>query len=328
LATGTTDHRSESNKINAAGCQPVPLTRSVRPVTHDWRHLGIAFSGAVARPALPPPPPHWARSLPELGRSNERPFLLGGHDTLFHSPSTSAIERRQSSASFLLAVSLAFDGPRMLLRPPVRPTLAVGFVWPCLPTSAAKPPSGERWLHEIKHDGFRLIARKIGSRVKLYSRSGNDLTYRFPLIVEAVAKLRVRSCIIDGEAVACADDGLSSFDRICYRQNDASVFMWAFDLIELDGDDLRLDRLEARKGALATLLMRAAPGLRLNEHMDEDDGPVVFYHACKLGFEGIVSKHKDSRYHSGRSRYWIKSKNPLSPAVRREAEIDWQRWPR
>jgi bifunctional non-homologous end joining protein LigD len=74
--------------------------------------------------------------------------------------------------------------------------------------------------------------------------------------------------------------------------------------------------------------MRAAPGLRLNEHMDEDDGPVVFYHACKLGFEGIVSKHKDSRYHSGRSRYWIKSKNPLSPAVRREAEIDWQRWPR
>jgi bifunctional non-homologous end joining protein LigD len=147
-----------------------------------------------------------------------------------------------------------------------------------LPTSAAKPPSGERWLHEIKHDGFRLIARKIGRRVKLYSRSGNDLTYRFPLIVEAVAKLRVRSCIIDGEAVACADNGLSSFDRICYRQNDASVFMWAFDLIELDGDDLRLDRLEARKDALPTLLMRAAPGLRLNEHMDEDDGPVVFVH--------------------------------------------------
>jgi bifunctional non-homologous end joining protein LigD len=216
----------------------------------------------------------------------------------------------------------------MLSRPPVRPTLAVGFVWPCLPTSAHTPPSGERWLHEIKHDGFRVIARKNGKRVKLYSRSGNDLTRRFPLIVEAVAKLRVRSCIIDGEAVACDEDGLSSFDRLCYRQNDASVFMWAFDLIEVNGDDLRLDPLEARKDALATLLIRAAAGLRLNEHTEEQDGPLVFHHACKLRLEGIVSKHKESRYHSGRSRHWIKSKNPLSPAVRREAEIDWQRWPR
>ena len=97
-------------------------------------------------------------------------------------------------------------------------TLAAGFVWPCLPTSAPKPPSGELWLHEIKHDGFRVIARKIGTRVKLYSRSGNDLTNRFPLTVEAMRKLRVRSCIIDGEAVACAEDGLSSFNRLCYRQ--------------------------------------------------------------------------------------------------------------
>ena len=82
-------------------------------------------------------------------------------------------------------------------------------------------------------------------RAKLYCGSGNDLTYRFPVIVEAIAKLRVRSCIIiDGEAVACGDDGLASFDRIRYRQNDASVFMWAFDVIELDGDDLRIDPLE------------------------------------------------------------------------------------
>jgi bifunctional non-homologous end joining protein LigD len=104
--------------------------------------------------------------------------------------------------------------------------------------------------------------------------------------------------------------------------------MWAFDLIELDGDDLRLDPLYARKDTLSTVLMRAAPGVRFNEHMEEEDGSLVFHHACKLGLEGIVSKHKDSRYHSGRSRHWIKSKNPLSPAVRREAEIDWQRWPR
>jgi ATP-dependent DNA ligase len=184
-------------------------------------------------------------------------------------------------------------------------------------------------VHEVKHDGFRVIARKIGKRVKLYSRSGNDLTYRFPLIVEAMAKLRVQSCIIDGEAVVCDDDGLSSFDRLCYRRDDHNVFMWVFDLIELDGDDLRLEPLHARKATLGSVLMRAAPGLVLNEHMEEKDGSLVFLHACNLGLEGIVSKHKDSRYHSGRSRHWIKSKNPLSPAVRREAEIDWcQRWPR
>jgi ATP-dependent DNA ligase len=78
-----------------------------------------------------------------------------------------------------------------------------GFIAPCLPTKASRPPSGELWLHEIKHDGFRVIARKDGARVQLYSRSGNDLTHRFPLIVEALARLRSRSCILDGEAVAC-----------------------------------------------------------------------------------------------------------------------------
>jgi ATP-dependent DNA ligase len=79
---------------------------------------------------------------------------------------------------------------------------------------------------------------------------------------------------------------------------------------------------------LATIIAKTAAGLRFNEHMEEEDGPLVFKHACKLGLEGIVSKHRGSRYHSGRSRYWVKSKNPLSPAVKREAEIDCQRWPR
>jgi ATP-dependent DNA ligase len=207
-------------------------------------------------------------------------------------------------------------------------TLPDGFVAPCLPVFGPITPSGKGWLHEVKHDGFRVIARKIGKRVKLYSRRGNDLTYRFPLILEAMARLRVRSCIIDGEAVACGEDGLASFERIRYRQNDESVFMWAFDLIELNGDDLRLEPMEVRKATLVTVLAREAPGVLLNKHMEEEDGPLVFAHACKLGLEGIISKHRDSRYHSGRSRHWMKSKNPLSPAVKREAEEDWQRWPK
>jgi bifunctional non-homologous end joining protein LigD len=97
---------------------------------------------------------------------------------------------------------------------------------------------------------------------------------------------------------------------------------YAFDLIELDGDELRCETLHIRKATLASLLKRAAPGLRLNEHI-EADGATVFAHACQMGLEGIVSKRKASSYRSGRSPDWLKSKNPASEAVRWEAEEDW-----
>ncbi len=104
----------------------------------------------------------------------------------------------------------------MSLRP-----LAAGFIAPCLPTKTDKSPSGGQWLHEIKHDGFRIIARKEGPRVRLYSRPGDDLTSRFPLIVETLARLRSRSCIIDGEVGAGDESGVASFDlfhsRLCER---------------------------------------------------------------------------------------------------------------
>ncbi len=97
-------------------------------------------------------------------------------------------------------------------------------------------------------------------------------------------------------------------------------------LIELNEEDMRRDPLVVRKRTLASLLTRPTPGIRFNDHMEEVDGPTVFQHACKLGLEGIVSKRKDSRYSSGRSLHWIKSKNPNAPAVKREAEEDWGRW--
>jgi hypothetical protein len=124
----------------------------------------------------------------------------------------------------------------MLQRPR---TLPAGFIAPCLPTKTSKLPSGELWVHEIKHDGFRIIARKDGERVRLYSRPGNDLTRRFPLIAEALAHLRSRSCIIDGEAVACDGNGVASFDLIRHQRHNDNVFLYGFDLIELNGDDLR-----------------------------------------------------------------------------------------
>jgi bifunctional non-homologous end joining protein LigD len=206
-------------------------------------------------------------------------------------------------------------------------TLPAGFIAPCLPTKTPQPPTGALWLHEIKHDGFRVVACKSGATVRLYSRPGNDLTYRFPLIVESLARLRSRSCIIDGEAVACDDDGRPSFDRIRYRRNDASVFLYAFDLLELNGDDLRRDPLEVRKATLSSVVAKAGAGIRFNDHI-EADGPTVFAHACKMGLEGIVSKRRDSPYRSGRSPDWLKSKNPACAAVKREAEEDWGRWQR
>jgi bifunctional non-homologous end joining protein LigD len=204
-------------------------------------------------------------------------------------------------------------------------SLPLGFIEPCLPTKAPQPPTGEAWLHEIKHDGFRIIARKDGPRVRLYSRPGNDLTDRFALIVETLARLRSRSCIIDGEAVCCDAHGVPNFDRIRYRRHDADVFLYAFDLIELNGDDLRREPLEVRKATLASVLAKAAVGLRFNEHLEHDDAEVVFRHACKMGLEGIVSKRKGSPYRSGRSPDWVKMKNPACAAVKREAEEDWGR---
>jgi bifunctional non-homologous end joining protein LigD len=203
-------------------------------------------------------------------------------------------------------------------------TLPAGFIAPCLPTKIDKLPSGSQWLHEIKHDGFRIIARKTGAQVRLYSRPGNDLTHRFPLIVETLARLRSRSCIIDGEAVACDHNGVASFDLIRYQRADESIFLYAFDLIEQNGDDLRHDPLEVRKAALASIVAKARPGIRFNEHM-EGDGPTVFAHACELGLEGIVSRRKDSAYRSDRSPDWLKMKNPDAPAVKREAEEDWSK---
>jgi bifunctional non-homologous end joining protein LigD len=109
------------------------------------------------------------------------------------------------------------------------------------------------------------------------------------------------------------------------RANDR-IFLYAFDLIELNGDDLRRDPLEVRKATLRSIVVKAGPGIRFNGHI-EGDGPTVFAHACKMVLEGIVSKRLGSPYRSGRSRHWLKSKNPAAPAVKREAEEDWRRWP-
>jgi bifunctional non-homologous end joining protein LigD len=169
------------------------------------------------------------------------------------------------------------------------------------------------------------MARRDPVGIRLVTRRGNDWTTRFPLVLEAVNHLKVRSCLIDGEVVCCNDRGLAVFQALRRRQNEARAFLFAFDLLELNGMDLRAEPIEVRKATLASILRKSRHGVRLNEHLEHPEGDVVFRHACKMGLEGIVSKRLGSRYRSGRSPDWLKFKNPEAPAVRREAEEDWGR---
>ncbi len=179
---------------------------------------------------------------------------------------------------------------------------------PCLPRATKAPPSGPGWLHEIKHDGFRIIARRDGMRVRLMSRNGYDFSDRFPLAVRAIAVLPAVSCVIDGEAIACDESGLAVFDLI-RRGEGATSSLCAFDLLELNGHDLRKRPIEERKHVLANLLRHEHPGIAFNRHF-VGDGSIIYKHACALGCEGIVSKRLGSYYSAGRSGHWLKLKNP------------------
>jgi len=212
----------------------------------------------------------------------------------------------------------------MSLRERILPGL--GIIEPCLPSPAKAPPSGSGWLHEIKHDGFRILARRDTAGARLITRNGSDFTDRFPFIAKALKSLPARSCMIDGEAIVCNENGLAIFDLIRGHGSKTSAVLCAFDLLELDGMDLRRRPIEERKGLLAKLIHDRDSDLSivLNKHYEED-GAIVFREACRLGCEGIVSKRLGSIYRSGRSPLWLKVKNPNAPAVKREAEEDWGR---
>src|SRR5262245_12415048 len=212
----------------------------------------------------------------------------------------------------------------MLWRSPAPVRHPPGFVEPCLPTLARDVPSGPQWVYEIKHDGFRFVCRRDAYRVRVYSRRGNDFTDRVPRIAEALAKLRVKSVTLDGEGVVCRPDGVSDFDLLraaVGRLGSREAFLYAFDLLEINGDDLRPEPWQVRRETLASLLRKAGDGIRLSEHLVVSDGEAIFHHACHMGLEGIVSKRRDRPYRSGRSADWIKVKNPAAPAASRI--IEW-----
>jgi bifunctional non-homologous end joining protein LigD len=209
----------------------------------------------------------------------------------------------------------------MSLRERTRPGL--GIIEPCLP-SPAKAPHRDRGYTRLST--IASASWRVGTvaGVRLITRAGNDFSSRFPFIAMAVGKLPVRSCLIDGEAIVCDESGLAVFDLIRGHGSKASAVLCAFDLLEVDGKDLRRHPIEERKQLLAELLRRSHLSIVLNEHFEED-GASVYRAACKLGCEGMVSKRLGSIYRRGRSPLWVKVKNQNAPAVKREAEEDWGR---
>ena len=198
----------------------------------------------------------------------------------------------------------------------------------CIPTRGTKVPSAPDWLHEVKYDGYRLRVERNGDRVRLITRNGYDWTNRYPWIVEAALKNRQKQFIIDGEAVILGVDGIPDFNALHSRKQDDEVQLYAFDIMALDGEDLRQLPLSMRKTNLARLLARRPDGIFVAPFEQGEIGPDLFRAACNMGLEGLVSKRLDRPYRAGRSPDWIKVKNRSHPAMERvmEATGNGRRW--
>jgi bifunctional non-homologous end joining protein LigD len=196
--------------------------------------------------------------------------------------------------------------------PKAKPGALPKFVEPSLPSAVEKAPSGADWIHEIKYDGYRVQIRLESGRVALLTRTGLDWTGRFPAIEKAVASLPVKSALIDAEIVVQTEAGVASFTALvdALKTGKGNLVLYAFDLLHLDGFDLRDARLRERKAALAKII--AANGedgrIRFSDHLP-GDGDTIFRHASRLGLEGIVSKKLSSPYRSGRVTSWVKLKS-------------------
>lgn len=185
-----------------------------------------------------------------------------------------------------------------------------GFIPFCHPEPRTRPPGGDGYIHEVKADGYRAQLATKDGRIKIYSRRGHDWTDQFEPIARAANLLRRHDLVIDGEAIVLNSAGAPDFNllrREIGKKDSRRLQFWAFDLLHLDGYDLRRCRLDDRKEALRRLLEGVAPPLVYLEPF-EVDGAELFEHACKLGLEGIVSKKRDAPYRSGEQPDWIKVK--------------------
>jgi len=185
---------------------------------------------------------------------------------------------------------------------------------PQLATLTSEPPEGEEWFHEVKLDGYRMVAHADGKHVKLFTRRGLDWSGHFPEVCRALAAANLEAAVLDGEMVVLDKRGVSDFQALQNVLKDVrrarEVVFFAFDLMFLGGWDLRGARLEERRRLLADLLARhfgSSPTVRYSDHLS-GRGQAALREACKLGLEGIVSKRRDAIYRAGRTTAWLKAK--------------------
>jgi len=187
----------------------------------------------------------------------------------------------------------------------------------CLPTKSTTVPAASDWLHEVKYDGYHLRLERDVDRVRLITRGGYDWTARYPWIVQAARKVRQKRFVLDGEAVILGVDGISGFNALHSGKCNEEVQFYAFDILVEGDEDLRKLPLRLRKNKLERLLARRPDGIFVNQFERGEIGPDLFRAACRMGLEGIVSKHSERAYQAGRSRHWIKVKNRAHPAMER-----------
>ena len=187
---------------------------------------------------------------------------------------------------------------------------------PCVPVAAKAVPTGPDWLHEVKYDGYRGRVERDGKVVRVSSRSGLDWTWRFPWIVESALRLKAQRFAIDGEICVLDVRGISDFDALHSNRHNEEAQLYTFDLVALDGDDLRELPLFERKSRLAKLLQRRPEGIFVAPYELGEIGRDLFRAACDMGLEGLVSKHRERRYRP-RTCEWIKVKNRKHPAMSR-----------
>jgi len=184
------------------------------------------------------------------------------------------------------------------------------FIAPQLATLVDKPPEGRDWLHEIKWDGYRILAFKNGSEVILKSRNNKDWTDSFQSIADAIGQLPFEQIILDGEVVVLDKEGRSNFQLLqnaLKQENNSPIQVFFFDLLYVEGRDVRKLPLIERKSLLQKILSLDIAGLHYSDHIEEE-GDALYRYSCDKGLEGIISKQKDAPYHSGRGQDWLKIK--------------------
>ncbi len=258
-------------------------------------------SPAAATPSSRSTPRAWPPAAPSK-RSPPTPTACG-----------SRIEKKRRGPPLKKAAKTTASAVDPKEIPGARKAKLPGAVEPQLATLVDEPPQGDEWIHELKLDGYRVLCAVRDGKTKIWTRNGKDWTDRFSPIAEAVAALPVKEALLDGEVVVLEPDGRTSFQALQNAltvNRDRDLVYFAFDLLYLDGYDLRPAQLLDRKEALSRLLAASSSAaVRISDHV-QGQGEGFYRQACNLALEGVIAKRSDRPYHSGRNKDWLKIKCP------------------